>query len=119
MCKHRETEKKWLSDFGWNLIRSRRKQVWMQIRLRESVACTIKLVQHTQGIFPLSGFTYTNIGNQEMQLNEAHHNLANLTQGFSLCSIGTIWPVTIMDKRTGSRAELILHRKLELYCGKI
>lgn len=36
-----------------------------------------KLVQHTQEIFPLSGFTYANIGKQDKWSHEDRYGLVN------------------------------------------
>ena len=75
--------------------------------------CTTKWVQHTQGIFSLSGFTNPNNRDPSKRSYDGGYQLSKSTQGFSIwlwaCSherggVCSIWPITDMDKSTVSRA---------------
>lgn len=46
--------------------------------------CTTKQIQHSQGIFLLSGFTYPHISNQDNCSHETGYELVKLTHGFLL-----------------------------------
>ena len=82
-----------------------------QVRLRPE-ARTTKRVQHTQGIFSLSGLTNPNKRVPAKLSYEGGYQLGKSTQGFSIWlwarsrergGVCSIWPITDMDKSTVSR----------------